>query len=141
MPELTIAGILGFLAPLLVAIVNQPKFSPLVRRIIAIVVSVLLALVAMFVSGTFIVPTDPRGVGITILAVIGIAQIAYGLIWKPSGLTDQLEAATSKKETVLPGQLIDGTNLNEVSRPGTYRIDGSVDPDSLDQPGPDHRKE
>ena len=95
MPELTIAGILGFLAPLLVAIVNQPKFSSLVRRIIAIVVSVLLALVAMFVSGTFIVPTDPRGVGITILAVIGIAQIAYGLIWKPSGLTDQLEAATS----------------------------------------------
>lgn len=136
MPELTIAGILGFLAPLLVAIVNQPRFSPMVRRIIAIVVSVLLALVAMLISGTFIVPTDPRGIGITILAVIGIAQIAYGLVWKPAGLTDQLEAATSP--TPDRDILVDGSILEEHvnSQRPNY-----ADPESLDQPGPDHRKE
>lgn len=131
MPELTIAGILGFLAPLLVAIVNQPKMSPLVRRIIAIVVSVVLALVAMLISGTFIVPTDPRGIGITILAVIGIAQIAYGLVWKPAGLTDQLEAATSP--TPANEMIVDGSILEDHVN--------SQRTDPLDQPGPDHRKE
>lgn len=135
MPELTIAGILGFLAPLLVAVVNQPRFSPLVRRIIAIIVSIALALVALLVSGTFIVPSDPRGIGITILAVIGIAQIAYGLVWKPAGLTDQLEAATSPRTGVIE---MDNSILEEHvnSQRPSY-----ADPDPLDQTGPDHRKE
>lgn len=96
LPELTVPGILGFLAPLLVAVVNQPRWSARVRRVMAIVVSLALAVVALFITGALNQPIeDPRAGMVVILAVIGVAQVAYALLWKPTGAVQAVEEATT----------------------------------------------
>lgn len=95
-PELTVPGILGFLAPLLVAVVNQPRWSSRVRRIIAIVVSLILAVLALAITGGLsAVNGDFRSIAVAVLAVIGVAQVAYAILWKPTGITNAVESATS----------------------------------------------
>lgn len=95
-PEMTVPGILGFLAPLFIAAVNQPRFSATVRRIIAIVASVVIALVALFVTGSLSFDTaDPVGIFTVIFAVIGVAQLAYAVLWKPTGVVAKVEEITT----------------------------------------------
>lgn len=95
-PELTIAGILGFLAPILIAVLKQPRMSRLMTQIITAVMSILVALVAILVTGGFQQPADVAGWGVLALMVLGVAQAAYGLIWKQIGVTNSVEQATSK---------------------------------------------
>lgn len=95
-PELTVPGILGFLAPLLVAVVNQPRWSARVRRVVAILVSIVLAVFALFASGGMNeINGDPMSIIVTVLAVIGVAQVAYALLWKPTGTVAAVESATT----------------------------------------------
>lgn len=92
MPTLTVAGILGFLAPLAIAAINQPWWPTKYRQAVALVVSLVLAVVALLATNAFAhtEPTIP-GVLSIIFLVIGVAQAAYALIFKPSGVAGQVE--------------------------------------------------
>lgn len=98
MPTLTVAGILGFLAPLGIAAINQPFWSGKTRQIVAIVVSIVLAVVALLATNAFAeMELTVPGVLITLFLVIGVAQTAYALVFKPSGVAGQVETLTSPK--------------------------------------------
>jgi hypothetical protein len=99
LPTLTVAGVLGFLAPLAVSALNKLTFKPMTKQIMAVAVSVIFAIVALWVTGGFAtIPTagDPvTAVLLLVFAVIAVSQLAYSLIWKPTGVADRVALATS----------------------------------------------
>jgi hypothetical protein len=86
--------LVGAIVPVLVAVVNQPGWNATVRRIVAVGVSLVIGLGTVVAQG--LADFSPAGALVTIAAVVGAAQAAYALIWKPSGTTDSVERATSR---------------------------------------------
>ena len=80
------AGILTLLAvfaPYAIAIINHPSWDPKWKRLVAIVVSIVLALVVMalyfFMTGDLI----PQWPVLLLLAIV-VTQAAYALVLKPT---------------------------------------------------------
>lgn len=98
-PTLTVAGVLGFLAPLASTSLNRLTWPSHVKQLVAVVVAVVFACIALLVTGGFtaIAPgQDPVVYWITVaLAVIAVSQLAYSLLWKPTGVVSAVAAATS----------------------------------------------
>ena len=92
---LTVAGVLSALAPLVVALLNRPSWSAGRKQLVALAVSVGLAVVALAVTGGF---TSGQDVATVVLAVVGATQAAYALVWKPTGVAPAVEAATSRDQ-------------------------------------------
>lgn len=92
----TVAAILGALAPLVVAVLNRTSWSTELKQIVAIGAAIALALIALAVTGGFTGVTD---VGALILLVVGTSQAAYALVWKPMGVAPAIEAKTSPEVT------------------------------------------
>ncbi|PSK95759.1 hypothetical protein CLV30_12811 [Haloactinopolyspora alba] len=90
---LTLAGVLSALAPLVISLINRPSWSKSVKQLVAIAASVVLGVVALALTGGF---TGGDDVATVLLAVVGAAQSAYALVWKPSGVAPKLERATSR---------------------------------------------
>lgn len=99
LPTMTVAGVLGFLAPLAVSALNKLTFKPATKQIIAVAVSVAFAVIALWVTGGFAtIPTagDPTSAIILLsFSVIAVSQLAYALVWKPTGIADRVAVATS----------------------------------------------
>lgn len=81
----------GALAPLLIAVINRPGWSSGRKQLVAIVASVILAVIVELVTGGFGAATD-TATKITI--VVGLASLAYSALWKPAGVTATIEKAT-----------------------------------------------
>ncbi len=81
--------ITGFAAPLLVAVVNQPRWSPFVRALITVAVSIGLAAITTSLEGQI---TGTRWVTSTLL-VLAAAVGTYQTLWK--NVAPSIEAATS----------------------------------------------
>lgn len=116
LPTLTVAGVLGFLAPLASTAINRLTWSPQTKQIVAAVVSVAAAILAMLVTNGFtpMIPgQNPVSYWITLaLAVIAVSQLAYSLVWKPTGTDAKIAAVTatqSEKAIFLNENTIVGT--------------------------------
>jgi hypothetical protein len=84
-------ALIGALLPFLIAIVQQPRWSSGFRQIIAVVVSVIAGVGTVLVSGNF----DVQNWLVTLVAVIGAAQAAYALVWRPTNVAPTIEAKTA----------------------------------------------
>lgn len=102
--------VVGVLAPLLTAVVQQPQWSTRTRRIVAVVVALVLGAATTAVSGQL-------GQGSTLLtalaAVLVSSQATYGTLW--GAATQRIEQATS------PGQSLDGHVVDAETDIGQHR--------------------
>lgn len=100
------AVVVGFLAPYIIAVVNQPRWSPTVRRAMTVVVSAVLGAGIAYAAGTFHNGWTVLGAGATVLAT---SQAVYGRLF--AGSVRRLELATSRRRP--PGQ-------DDVDPPGRH---------------------
>jgi Na+/H+-translocating membrane pyrophosphatase len=97
------AAIAGVIAPALIAVINQPRWQSQTKRIIAYAGAAVIGLLTVIGNGAMndLEVNLPNAITV-IMAVVGASQIAYGLLWKPSGMSDMIEEATSPKTPVPP---------------------------------------
>lgn len=89
--------LLGIITPFLVAIVNNPRWSANTKRYVSMGIAVLVGMMNLIVNNALTNWSDfsLNGVLVNLVLVIGAAQTAYALLWKPTGAADKVEAATS----------------------------------------------
>lgn len=133
LPTLTVAGVLGILAPLGTTALKRLTWSQQTKQIVAIVVAILVALFAITVTdGWADIPgnENPAVFLLTcILVVIAVAQLAYKLVWEPTGVDAKIAAATatkSEKAEFLNENTISGT----VDSTESHIADAIVEQDS-----------
>lgn len=97
---LTVASVMGGLAPLAIAVINRPGWSSQRKQLVAIAASVVLAVVALAVTGGF-ADFDPADWLATVTLVIGTSQAAYALIWKPTDTAPAIERKVNHGEVDL----------------------------------------
>lgn len=83
--------IVGFVTPLIVSVINQPSWSPMLKSAIAFVVAAVLGAVTAYFKGNF----DGQTVLSSILLVIVTAIATYQGFWKPTTIAPRLEHVTS----------------------------------------------
>lgn len=85
------ALIVGFLSPLLIAVVQQPKWSNRLRVLVTVAWSVVAGGGTAYFAGEF----SGRGVVSAALVVCVTAIATYSNLWKPTRIAPMIEAATS----------------------------------------------
>lgn len=94
------AVLVGFLAPYLIAIVNQPTWSPTARKAITVLISAALGAGIAYAAGTFHSGWTVLGAAATVLAT---SQAVYGRLF--TGSVRRLELATSgRRRPPAPGR-------------------------------------
>lgn len=83
--------LVGALTPLVVAVVQQPKWTSRARAIVAVISSIVLGTGTAFFNGTLTGTTIAASVG----TVLVTALTTYRNLWVPTGLVPAIEAATS----------------------------------------------
>lgn len=84
------AALVGAVLPLLIAVVQQSRFSGQMRQVVSIIVAAIAGVGTVLASGNF----DAQNWLVTLVAVIGAAQASYALIFKPSGIAPAIESKT-----------------------------------------------
>lgn len=85
----------GVLTPLLVSVVQQPKWTKRTRTIVAAAVAIVIGLLTCLTNGLLAdVPQTPQTLLSTVALVLVASQGAYGL-FKTSGVAAKIENATS----------------------------------------------
>lgn len=92
----------GALIPLLISIVNQPRWSTQTRTVMSVGVAALAGLVT-FVADNGLDFSSPSRLITTVVGVILAATTSYSTIWKPSGVAPSIEHATSKSDSTGTG--------------------------------------
>lgn len=87
------ALILGVLTPLVVSVVQQPKWPSQLRAVVALVAAVVVGTVTVLANGGF---DDTSGVLGIIALVLVASNTAYATLWKPTGIAPLIEAKTSR---------------------------------------------
>lgn len=141
LPTLTVAGVLGFVAPLISTALYKLTWSSRAKQVVAAVVAVVLGLFALLITGGITAPaTDQDPVvwgGTVLLAVIGVSQLAYGLIWKNSKVDAKIAVMTSsesERQEFIRKNTVQGEVIPEDK---TGVPDEIVNPSRLTE-GPDH---
>lgn len=87
--------IVGFLSPLVVAIIQQPKFHDAAKAVITFLYCLVTAFITVILEGRF---TQERFVT-SLLFVFVTAITAYKGLWKPTGAAPAIESATTINST------------------------------------------
>lgn len=87
----------GALLPLLTAIVQQPFWSPSVKRIVAVVLALGAGVITVVSTGGLDQFTHGLPTLGTLAAVLAASQAAHDLLWKPSTITSRIESKTSPR--------------------------------------------
>lgn len=92
------AAVAGVLAPAFIAVIEQPRWEPQMKRAMAYTGAALIGILTVIGNGILndFEVTFANAVTV-VMAVVGASQMAYGLIWKPTGAADAIEQATSPK--------------------------------------------
>lgn len=80
----------GFFSPLVVAVIQQSRWSARRQSVVAFVFYVVVAAVTVYLNGVF----TTVGLVTAILIVFVTASTAYKNLWKPTGAAPAIEAAT-----------------------------------------------
>lgn len=92
MDELTMWSlIVGFASPLLIAVVQQPKWSNATRAVVTALIAVLLGLGTAYFNDMF----SGQDIVGSVLVVLVSAITTYKGLWHPVGLAPAIENATS----------------------------------------------
>jgi len=99
------SAIIGFLAPIVIAWIQQPKWPDWLRAVVTFLFCLLVGAGNVWLNGDLSSGTDwVSAVGIIFVSAI----TAFKGFWKPTGIADKMEATTS------PGQ---GTHDNPTADP------------------------
>jgi hypothetical protein len=83
--------IVGFASPLIISVVEQPRWTASVRALITALVCIIFGALTAYFEGAL---TAERWVEAAL--VVGVAAITfYKGLWKPTGVAPAIEAATS----------------------------------------------
>jgi len=85
------AAALGYLLPLAIAIVAQPRWTGAVKGLLMLAVAILDGVGTAYFNGEF---SGKSIVTCMLVAAVAIGA-AYHLLWKPSGIAPGIERATS----------------------------------------------
>lgn len=85
--------IVGFLTPIVLAVVQQPSWSQAVRSVVMFV----FALIAGGATAYFAGQLDGKDVTTAVLIVMVSAISTYEGFWKKTGIAPKIEVATSPK--------------------------------------------
>jgi amino acid transporter len=97
--------LIGAVLPPLLAVVQQPKWPDWLRALVTLLVCVVVGLGNVYLNGDL---THATSVVEAILLVLVAALSTYKGLWKPTGVADKIESATS------PGQ---GYHNNQPAMP------------------------
>lgn len=116
LPTLTVAGVLGILAPLATTALKRLTWSQQTKQLAAVAVAILVALFAITVTdGWADIPGTENPLiyfCTAILVVIAIAQLAFKLVWEPTGVDAKIAAVTAtqaEKATFIAENTVAGT--------------------------------
>lgn len=85
-------ALIGTLAPLFIAIVQQPRWTGSTRVVVSIIASAILGFGTAAAAGDL---SSPKEIGTAALAVLLATMTTYRNIWKPSGIASAIETKTS----------------------------------------------
>lgn len=91
------AWLVGFIAPIIVSVISKQTWTSQRKRLVSVGVAIVLGVVTLIVQGAFSTLgewTWQTPVTVIVL-VVGASQAAYALLWKPTGVADKVEAATT----------------------------------------------
>lgn len=91
-PALGILTLLGFLSPLVIAIINQPFWKPTTKRIVSVLGALVLAAVSLFLYYAITAEPLPSWPVLLLLAIV-VSQASYALVLKKPATA--IENATS----------------------------------------------
>ena len=80
----------GFFSPLVIAVIQQTRWSVRRQSIVAFCFYVVVAAVTAWLAGIF----TTAGVIVAILVIFVTAGNSYKLLWKPTGVAPAIQAAT-----------------------------------------------
>lgn len=86
--------LVGFIAPLIIAVLQQSGYTKKQNSLIALAVCLVAGIADAFYFGT----VDPLDVAKTVLVVVRDAFVAYKMFFQPFGLYDWLAEQTSFKK-------------------------------------------
>ena len=113
MTPLELAGAVGFLAPLLVAFLNQEHWSTQTKQIVMVVTAVVLGVLTAAVQGKL----DLHNLAVTLPVVVAACQVAYTVLWKPTGIAPAVEKATAAKPVLTLVVATPETDVSSVPDP------------------------
>ena len=80
----------GFFSPLVIAVIQQSRWSPRKQAIVAFLFYVVVAAVTAYLSGIF----NTAGLVVALLVIFITAGNSYKLLWKPTGVAPAIQVAT-----------------------------------------------
>lgn len=81
----------GFFSPPVISVIQQSRWSARTQSLVAFAFYLIVATVTAWLQGIF----TPTGIVVAVLVVFISAGNAYKALWKPTGVSDAIEAATS----------------------------------------------
>lgn len=104
---LAIATAIGAALPFVQALIQQPQWSPKVKAVLTVILSIVAALVAYVVKNGFNFG-DPLELTAWVIGIFAAAATSYSRIWRPTDLAPKLERATAPtpEAAVEPAQLV-----------------------------------
>jgi len=91
-----VSAFVGLVMPLVVSVINQEHWSSELKGVVALVISFVAAGVTTWVNGGL----HGHSLASSFLIVFGATIATYRVFWKPTGISDKVESATTVKKTV-----------------------------------------
>lgn len=85
------SALVGFLTPLLVAVVNRSYWKSHVKALVAIASCVVTGFLTAWFNGEL----NATGLSTAVLIVLLASMATYSQFWKPSGIAPKIETATT----------------------------------------------
>ena len=89
------SAFVGLIVPLVVSFVNQTHWKSQVKGLVAILVSLVAAVVTSWAAGEL----HGKSLATSFLIVLGATLSTYRIFWKPTGIADSVESATTVHKT------------------------------------------
>lgn len=89
--------VVGFFSPLVIGVIQQPRWSDGARASVAFVVSMVVGTVTYVLNGGTLDVHDVRGIVTSLLTVLVVTISTYKGFWKPTGIVPAIEDATSPR--------------------------------------------
>jgi hypothetical protein len=93
-----VSAFVGLVMPLVVSVINQEHWSSPVKGFVAVLVSLVASLVTTWANGGL----HGHSLASSFLVIFGATLATYRIFWKPTGISDKVETATTVKKTAAP---------------------------------------
>jgi hypothetical protein len=90
-----VSAFVGIVMPLVVSVINQEHWSSQLKGVVALLVSFVAAAVTTWAEGGL----HGHSLASSFLIVFGATIATYRVFWKPTGISDKVETATTVKKT------------------------------------------